>query len=102
MARCVGRCYVSPAFGDSESLLLSERRFLRSSLSSYMNSDPAGNIGLKFHGKIHRRLSFIRPIMATDESISSRSSDCAGNNHIIPIWFIHRLGYYDSFLTFGI
>lgn len=77
MARCVGRCYVSPAFGESEPLRLSERRFLK--LSSAKNSDPAFSRILIFGGKSYRRLGFFRPIMATDESISSRSSDCAGN-----------------------
>jgi hypothetical protein len=97
MARCVGRCYVSPAFGESESHRLSERRFLK--LSSSTNSDPAGSKSLKLRGKIHRRMSYFRPIMAKDESISSRS----GNNHVIPFWFISNpsLGSYDSFLTFG-
>ncbi|CAH8280975.1 unnamed protein product [Arabidopsis lyrata] len=76
VARCVGRCYVSPAFGESEPLRLSERRFLK--LSSAKNSDPAFSRSLIFGGKSYRRLGFFRPIMATDESISSRSSDCAG------------------------
>lgn len=73
MARCVGRCYVSPAFGESESHRLSERRFLK--LSSSTNSDPAGSKSLKLRGKIHRRMSYFRPIMAKDESISSRSGE---------------------------
>lgn len=85
MVRCVGSCHISPAFGEFESLRLSERRFLRLSLSSSTSSVPAGCRGLKFRGKCHRGLSFIRPIMATDESISSRSSDCDGINYIIPI-----------------
>ncbi|VVB18189.1 unnamed protein product [Arabis nemorensis] len=72
--RCVGKCYVSPAFRDFESL-----RFQRLSLSSSLSPDPTGNRGLKFPGQSHeRRLSFFRPIMATGESISSRSSDPAG------------------------
>lgn len=85
IARCVGRCYVSPAFGESEPLRLSERRFMK--LSSATNSDPGGSRSLIFGGKSNRRLSFFRPIMATDESISSRSSDCAGKYLIIPILF---------------
>ncbi|KAL1196476.1 Adenylyl-sulfate kinase 4 [Cardamine amara subsp. amara] len=75
VARCVGRCYVSAAFGEFESLRLS--------LSSSTSSDPVGSRGLKFRGKNHRRLSSVRPIMATDESISSRSFDCAGETHQI-------------------
>lgn len=88
MARYLGSCHVSPAFGEFDSLRLSERRFPRFSLSSSLISDPAGSRGLKFRGQSHRRLSFFRPIMATDESISSWSSDCAGNIHLIPTCFI--------------
>ncbi|CAH8364069.1 unnamed protein product [Eruca vesicaria subsp. sativa] len=55
VTRCVGRFYVSPAFGESRNLKLS----LSDSRS------------LKFHGKSQRRLSFFRPIMATDESVSA-------------------------------
>lgn len=52
-ARCAGRCYVSPAaFGES--------RNLRLSLSDFRS--------LMFRGKSQRTLSFVRPIMATDES----------------------------------
>ncbi|XP_010463950.1 PREDICTED: adenylyl-sulfate kinase 4, chloroplastic [Camelina sativa] len=78
VTRCVGRsCYVSPAFGDSD-------RFMRLSLSQRStNSDPTGRKCLKFRGKSHRRLSFIRPIMATEESISSPSSGCAGETKLI-------------------
>ncbi|XP_010484485.1 PREDICTED: adenylyl-sulfate kinase 4, chloroplastic-like isoform X1 [Camelina sativa] len=82
VARCVRKsCYVSPSFGDSDLL----RRFLRSSLSERStNSDPtSGRKCLKLRGKIHRRLSFIRPITATDKSISSPSSDCAGETQQI-------------------
>ncbi|XP_010444636.1 PREDICTED: adenylyl-sulfate kinase 4, chloroplastic-like [Camelina sativa] len=82
VARCMGRsCDVSPAFGDSDPF----RRFLRLSLSERStNSDPTtGRKCLKFRRKSHRRLSFIRPIMATDESISSRSSGCAGETQLI-------------------
>ncbi|XP_010484486.1 PREDICTED: adenylyl-sulfate kinase 4, chloroplastic-like isoform X2 [Camelina sativa] len=81
VARCVRKsCYVSPSFGDSDLL----RRFLRSSLSERStNSDPtSGRKCLKLRGKIHRRLSFIRPITATDKSISSPSSDCAGKSSL--------------------
>ncbi|EOA13792.1 hypothetical protein CARUB_v10026887mg [Capsella rubella] len=79
VARCVGSCYVSPAFGDSDPL----RRFLRLSLSSSTNLDPTGGKNSKFRGKSHRRLSFVRPIMATDESFSKLTSDCAGETQKI-------------------
>uniref|UniRef100_A0A1J3E5H7 Adenylyl-sulfate kinase n=1 Tax=Noccaea caerulescens TaxID=107243 RepID=A0A1J3E5H7_NOCCA len=79
VARCVGRCYLSPAFAESEPLRLSERKFPRLSFYSSLTPDPAGSRGLKFGWKSRdRRVSFFRPIMATDESISSRSSDCTG------------------------
>ncbi|CAA7034629.1 unnamed protein product [Microthlaspi erraticum] len=79
VARCVGRCYVSPAFAESEPLRLSDRKFPRLSFSSSLTPYPAGSGGLKFGRQSReRRVSFFRPIMATDESISSRSSDCAG------------------------
>ena len=75
MARCAGRCYVSPAFGES--------RNLRLSLSDSRSLEPAG---LKFRGKSQRRLSFFRRIMATDESISAR-----------PGMMIHLLISYEPF-----
>ncbi|KFK28437.1 hypothetical protein AALP_AA8G514500 [Arabis alpina] len=74
VATVARRCYVSPTFIDFESLRLSERLSISSS---------AGNRCLKFTGQSHRRLSFFRPIMATDESISSRSSDSSGETQQI-------------------
>ncbi|KAL0721582.1 hypothetical protein Bca4012_036181 [Brassica carinata] len=64
VSRCVGRCYVSPAFG--------ELRNPRLSLSDSRSFEPAG---LKFHGKSQRRLSFFCPIMATDESVSAQPGE---------------------------
>ncbi|KAL0789011.1 hypothetical protein Bca101_005257 [Brassica carinata] len=79
VARCAGRCYVSPAFGES--------RNLRPSLSDSRSLEPAG---LKFRGKSQRRLSFFRRIMATDESISARPGETQQINgnvvwHACPI-----------------
>lgn len=79
VARCAGRCYVSPAFGES--------RNLRPSLSDSRSLEPAG---LKFRGKSQRRLSFFRRIMATDESISARRGETQQINgnvvwHACPI-----------------
>ncbi|ESQ31245.1 hypothetical protein EUTSA_v10004693mg [Eutrema salsugineum] len=81
VARCVVRCYVSPAFGESEPLRLSDRQFLRLSLSASLSPHLSVSRSLKLHEQSHeRRLSFFRPIMATDESISS---DCAGETQLI-------------------
>lgn len=88
MTRCVRRCYVSPAFGDSESLRSSEGQNLRITLHDSRSSEHVVSGGLKFGGHSQRRISSFRPIMATDESSSSRSSDYAGNNHKVQICFI--------------
>ncbi|RID59229.1 hypothetical protein BRARA_F02473 [Brassica rapa] len=64
VGRCAGRCYVSPAFGESRNLRLSSS-----------DSRRLEHAGLKFGGKSQRRLSFFRRIMATDESISARPGE---------------------------
>ncbi|KAJ0241979.1 Adenylyl-sulfate kinase 4 [Hirschfeldia incana] len=79
VARCAGRCYVSPAaFGESRNLRLS-------SLSDFRSLNPAGLMLKSQH-----RLSFFRPIMATDESISARQGETQQINgnivwHACPI-----------------
>ncbi|KAF2571219.1 hypothetical protein F2Q70_00000680 [Brassica cretica] len=83
VTRCVRRCYVSPAFGDSESLRSSEGRNLRITLHDSRSSEHVVSRGLKFGGHSQRRISVFRPIMATDESSSSRSSDYAGETQQI-------------------
>lgn len=88
MTRCVGRCYVSPALGDSESLRSSEGQNLRTTLHGFWSWENVGSRGLKFGGQSQRRISFFRSITATDESSSSRSFDYAGNNHKVQICFL--------------
>ncbi|KAH0856679.1 hypothetical protein HID58_084940 [Brassica napus] len=83
VTRCVRRCYVSPAFGDSESLRSSEGQNLRITLHDSRSSEHVVSGGLKFGGHSQRRISSFRPIMATDESSSSRSSDYAGETQQI-------------------
>ncbi|CAN8251452.1 unnamed protein product [Cochlearia groenlandica] len=80
VSRCVGRSFVSPDFVESKPLRLTERRNLRLSLASSASSVPAGS---KIREITSRKLNFLRPIMATDESISSVSSDCAGETQKI-------------------
>lgn len=95
MTRCVGGYCVWLAFGDSESLRSSEGHNLRITLHDSRSSEHVVSRGLKFGGQSQRRISFNRPIMATDDSSSSRSSDYAGNNHKVQnfryvsyvIWF---------------
>ncbi|KAH0908985.1 hypothetical protein HID58_032306 [Brassica napus] len=77
VTRCVGGYYVWLAFGDSESLRSSEGHNLRITLHDSRSSEHVVSRGLKFGGQSQRRISFNRPIMATDDSSSSRSSDYA-------------------------
>ncbi|WZZ12610.1 hypothetical protein YC2023_105699 [Brassica napus] len=80
VTRCVGGYYVWLAFGDSESLRSSEGHNLRITLHDSRSSEHVVSRGLKFGGQSQRRISFNRPIMATDDSSSSRSSDYAGKS----------------------
>uniref|UniRef100_M4F9S9 Uncharacterized protein n=1 Tax=Brassica campestris TaxID=3711 RepID=M4F9S9_BRACM len=82
VTRCVGRCYVSPALGDSESLRSSEGQNLRTTLHGSWSWENVGSRGLKFGGQSQRRISFFRSITATDESSSSRSFDYAGKSSL--------------------
>ncbi|KAG2316924.1 hypothetical protein Bca52824_020046 [Brassica carinata] len=55
VARCVVRCYVSPTFGDSESLRSLERKHLKITLHDSRSSDNVGSSGLKFRGKNEKK-----------------------------------------------
>ncbi|KAJ0236528.1 Adenylyl-sulfate kinase 4 [Hirschfeldia incana] len=81
VTRCVGRCYVSPSFGESESLRSSKRQNI--TLHDSRSSVKVRSRCLKFRGQSQRRLSFVRPVMATDESSLSRSSGYAGETQQI-------------------